>query len=68
MPDARPIRVVLYARVSTSNHGQDVTVQTRELKGFVQPRGWQPAGEYVDLAIPGVLPFQAHTTLTFGVA
>jgi DNA invertase Pin-like site-specific DNA recombinase len=53
MTDTRPIRVALYARVSTSNHGQDVTLQTRELKEFVERRGWQLAGEYVDLGISG---------------
>jgi DNA invertase Pin-like site-specific DNA recombinase len=53
MTDKRPIRVALYARVSTSNHGQDVTLQTRELKEFIQFRGWQFAGEYVDLGISG---------------
>jgi hypothetical protein len=31
MTDLRVIRVALYARVSTSNHGQDVTLQIREL-------------------------------------
>ncbi|SRR5229473_798495 len=53
MTDTRPIRVALYARVSTSNHGQDVTLQTRELEEFVERRGWQLAGEYVDLGISG---------------
>ena len=53
MKDARSIRVALYARVSTTNHGQDVTAQTRELKEFVECRGWQLAGEYVDLGISG---------------
>jgi len=53
MTDTRPIRVALYARVSTSNHGQDVTLQTRELKEFVEHRGWQLAGEYADLGISG---------------
>jgi DNA invertase Pin-like site-specific DNA recombinase len=53
MADTKLIRVALYARVSTSNHGQDVTVQTRELKEFVEHRGWQFAGEYVDLGISG---------------
>src|SRR5882762_2118692 len=53
MTDTRPIRVALFARVSTSNHGQDVTLQTRELKEFVERRGWQLAGEYVDLGISG---------------
>jgi hypothetical protein len=41
MPDTRPIRVALCARVSTNNHGQDVTVQTRELKEFIERRGWR---------------------------
>src|SRR6202171_1628167 len=53
MTDTRPIRVALYARVSTNNHGQDVTLQTRELKEFIAYRGWQFAGEYVDLGISG---------------
>jgi DNA invertase Pin-like site-specific DNA recombinase len=53
MTDTRPIRVALYARVSTTNHGQDVTLQTRELKEFVERRVWHLAGEYVDLGISG---------------
>ena len=39
MTDTGPIRAALYARVSTSNHGQDVTLQTRELKEFIEYRG-----------------------------
>jgi len=54
--------------VSTSNHGQDVTLQTQALKEFVEGRDCQLAGEYVDLGISGVLAFQERTTLTFGVA
>ncbi len=53
MTDTRPTRVALYARVSSSNHGQDVTLQTRELREFIEHRGWQFAGEYVDLGISG---------------
>ena len=53
MLETRLIRVALYARVSTSNHGQDVTPQTWELKKFVEHRGWQLAGEYADLGISG---------------
>jgi DNA invertase Pin-like site-specific DNA recombinase len=49
----KQMRVALYARVSTNNHGQDVTVQTRELKEFVERRGWQLMGEYVDQGISG---------------
>ena len=41
------------ARVSTTNHGQDVTLQTRELREFAVARGWQVAGEYVDSGVSG---------------
>ena len=46
-------RVAIYARVSTSNHGQDVTVQTRELEQFAQARGWQIVSSYVDAGVSG---------------
>ena len=47
------IRVAIYARVSTTNHGQDVSLQTRELRQFAEARGWQVAGEYVDAGVSG---------------
>jgi DNA invertase Pin-like site-specific DNA recombinase len=43
------MRAAIYARVSTSNHGQDVTLQTRELREYCERRGWQIVGEYVDI-------------------
>lgn len=46
------MRAAIYARVSTNN-GQDPTVQTRELRGDCQRRGWQIEGEYVDAGISG---------------
>ena len=46
-------RVAIYARVSTTNHGQDVAVQTRELEQFAQARGWQLVGSYLDNGISG---------------
>lgn len=46
-------RVAIYARVSTTNHGQDVTLQTRELGQFVEARGWNVVKEYVDEGISG---------------
>lgn len=46
-------RVAIYARISTTNHGQDTEVQTRELKQFAEARGWQIIGEYVDAGISG---------------
>jgi DNA invertase Pin-like site-specific DNA recombinase len=47
------MRVAIYARVSSTNHGQDVTLQTRELWQFAGARGWQIAGEYVDAGVSG---------------
>ena len=41
-PFAQPghaLRAVLYGRVSTTNHGQDVEVQLRHLRAYCQARG-----------------------------
>jgi len=46
------MRAAIYARVSTNN-GQDPTMQTRELKEYIDRRGWQLAGEYVDIGVSG---------------
>jgi len=48
-----PIRVAIYARVSTNHHTQDVSMQTRELRQFAAARGWSVAGEYVDQGVSG---------------
>jgi len=47
------MKAAIYARVSTTNHGQDTEVQTRELRQFCELRGWQIAGEYVDNGVSG---------------
>ena len=47
------MRAAIYARVSTSNNGQDPSVQTREIREYCERRGWQVAGEYVDAGISG---------------
>jgi DNA invertase Pin-like site-specific DNA recombinase len=47
------MKVAIYARVSTANNGQDPTMQTRELREYIERRGWQVAGEYVDVGISG---------------
>src|ERR1700680_548265 len=49
----RTMRVAIYARVSTSNNGQDPTMQTRELQEYAARRGWTVASEYVDIGISG---------------
>ena len=46
-------RVALYARVSTSNGHQDPEMQLRELREFVERRGWNITREYVDKGISG---------------
>src|ERR1700674_5781391 len=46
-------RVAIYARASTTNHGQDVSMQTRELRQFVEARGWSFVSDYVDEGISG---------------
>ena len=46
-------RVAIYARVSTTNHGQDVTLQTRELEQFAHVRGWRIVGSYIDAGVSG---------------
>jgi DNA invertase Pin-like site-specific DNA recombinase len=46
-------KVAIYARVSTTNHGQDAGMQTREMRQFAEARGWTLADEYVDSGISG---------------
>jgi DNA invertase Pin-like site-specific DNA recombinase len=46
-------RMAIYARVSTTNHGQDVTLQTRELEQFAQARGWHMVDAYIDSGVSG---------------
>ena len=47
------MRAAIYARVSTTGHGQDPQVQTREIREYCERRGWQIAGEYIDAGVSG---------------
>jgi DNA invertase Pin-like site-specific DNA recombinase len=47
------MKAAIYARVSTAHNGQDPTMQTRELAEYCARRGWEVAGEYVDVGISG---------------
>lgn len=47
------MRTAVYARVSTSDKGQDPEVQLRELREYCERRGWQIVAEYVDAGISG---------------
>ena len=46
-------RAALYARISTNNGSQDPAMQLRELREYCGRRGWEIAGEYVDIGISG---------------
>jgi DNA invertase Pin-like site-specific DNA recombinase len=46
-------RVAIYARVSTTNHGQDAGLQTSEMRQFAEARGWKLADEYIDAGVSG---------------
>jgi DNA invertase Pin-like site-specific DNA recombinase len=47
------MNVALYARVSTKDKGQDPEMQLTELREFAAKRGWQVAGEFVDIGVSG---------------
>src|ERR1700730_722281 len=49
----RKVRVALYERISTLNHGQDPEVQLRELRAYCERRGFEIAGEFIDKGISG---------------
>ena len=43
----------MYARVSTTNHGQNPEVQLGELREYAERRGFEISGEYVDHGVTG---------------
>src|SRR5271170_6283379 len=53
--DSHPRKLVaaVYARVSTIGHGQDPSMQTRELSEYCQRQGWQVFDLYVDNGVSG---------------
>jgi DNA invertase Pin-like site-specific DNA recombinase len=53
MAEGALLKAAIYARVSTSNNGQDPMVQVRELREYCERRGWTVADEYVDVGISG---------------
>lgn len=50
---SKPVRAALYARVSTTSHGQDVGLQLEELRQVAAQRGWSVQQEYVDAGVSG---------------
>src|SRR5579872_339002 len=47
------MRAAVYARVSTTNNGQNPEMQLRELREYCERRSWGAAVEYVDVGISG---------------
>ena len=47
------MRIALYARVSTLNNGQDVSMQVREFQEFCASRKWTMTDQYIDTGISG---------------
>src|ERR1019366_1103001 len=47
------MNAAIYARVSTRDKGQDPEMQLTELREFATKRGWQVAGEFVDIGVSG---------------
>jgi DNA invertase Pin-like site-specific DNA recombinase len=45
-------RAAIYARVSTNN-GQNPEMQLIELRAYCEKRGWEVAGEFVDVGVSG---------------
>ncbi len=49
----RKVLAAVYSRISTVGHGQDSTMQTRELTDYCQRRGWEIYGCYTDEGVSG---------------
>ena len=47
------MKVGIYARVSTTDKGQDVGMQLRELEAYAQARGWTIRDRYLDEGVSG---------------
>jgi DNA invertase Pin-like site-specific DNA recombinase len=46
-------KVAIYARVSTSDKGQDVDLQLSDLRAYADARGWKIFKEYLDIGESG---------------
>jgi len=48
-----PMKVAIYARVSTTNKGQDVDLQLRDLRAYIETRKLTVFAEYIDKGVSG---------------
>lgn len=53
MTITKPVRACLYARVSTTGHGQGTCLQLEELRRVAEARGWDMVQEFVDQGVSG---------------
>ena len=49
----RKVLAAVYSRISTVGHGQNSTMQTRELIEYSARRGWEIIESYVDAGVSG---------------
>jgi DNA invertase Pin-like site-specific DNA recombinase len=47
------MKIAIYARVSTTDKGQDITMQTSQLREYCTSRQWDVFREYIDEGISG---------------
>lgn len=47
------MKVGIYGRTSTSDKGQDIELQLKDLRSYVRSRGWEIFDEYKDLGLSG---------------
>jgi DNA invertase Pin-like site-specific DNA recombinase len=47
------VKCAIYARVSTKNGNQNPELQLTELRDYTRARGWEIAGEFVDVGVSG---------------
>jgi DNA invertase Pin-like site-specific DNA recombinase len=47
------VKIALYARVSTTDKGQDPEMQLRELREYCERRQWTITNEFVDVGVSG---------------
>lgn len=47
------MRIAIYARVSTTDKGQDAEMQVKPLREYAMLRGWTVSAEYVDAGVSG---------------
>jgi DNA invertase Pin-like site-specific DNA recombinase len=56
------VKIALYARVSTSDKGQNPEMQLRELREYCERRQWTITSEFVDVGVSGAKDSRVQLT------